>query len=376
MSRIKIIRPAALFLCVLLAISAIKPAFAADAGFRPDDEDLYFSALNEEIKEDVKTIEVSRGDFTLMSSCKGEIVYDNVTYCMNTLAEGSVRYVRMLVKNGDWVKRGDPIVEVSATVEEADLEALRTKIEVEEQNLDEFMSVNRELTEKYTRLISSSSSANERRMAELLLDRLVASYDDEYKARTKSIEQMVSNLDRLENMDSTLYITAEGEGEVREIYRYRNYDTIRYYGYVCMIVDTRSFSVRVPGGVAGLYYNMPVKVAQAQTNGAASLEGRVTTCKSSVLSPNLIGNVDHIEILGDPETFEYGSDVTVSFRSVDMKNVLVLDKNAVYLDSKGDYVYVYSNGNSIKRYIQKGGINATLVWIVGGLEEGDRVVIK
>ena len=136
MSRIKIIRPAALFLCVMLAIAAIRPAFAADAGFRPDDEDLYFSALNEEIKEDVKTIEVGRGDFTLMSSCKGEIVYDNVTYCMNTLAEGSVRYVRMLVKNGDWVKRGDPIVEVSATVEEADLESLRTQIAVEEQNLD------------------------------------------------------------------------------------------------------------------------------------------------------------------------------------------------------------------------------------------------
>ena len=76
------------------------------------------------------------------------------------------------------------------------------------------------------------------------------------------------------------------------------------------------------------------------------------------------------------ETFEYGSDVTVSYRSTDMKDVLVVNKSAVYHDSKGDYVYVYTNGNSIKRYVQTGGNNATVVWIVNGLVEGDLVVIK
>lgn len=376
MSRIKLIRPTALLLCILLAITAIKPAFAADSGFRPDDEDLYFSALNEEIKEDVKTIEVARGDFVVMSSCKAEIEYDRVSYVFNNLAEGSVKYVKMLVSSGDWVHRGDRLVQVSTTVETADLDALRTEIEVEEQNLEEFMSVNRELMDKYTRIIATSSNANERRMAELLYERLTASFEDEYDSRTKSIEQKISDLDRLENSDGTLYITAESEGEVREINRYRNGDTLRSWAYICTICDTRSFRVRVSGGVSGLYYNMPVTVTQAQSKGAASLEGRVTTCKSSVLAPNLIGSTDYIEILGDMETFEYGSDVTVSYRSTDMKDVLVVNKSAVYHDSKGDYVYVYTNGNSIKRYVQTGGNNATVVWIVNGLVEGDLVVIK
>ena len=376
MSRIKLIRPAALLLTAILAFSVITPAAGADSGFRPDDEDLYFSALNEEIKEDVKTIEVTRGDFTVMSSCKGEIEYDRVSYVFNNLEEGSVRYVKMLVSSGDWVHKGDRLVQVSTTVETADLEALRTQIEVEEQNLEEFMAVNRELMDKYTRIIATSSSANERRMAELLYDRLVAGFEDEYKARTKSIEQKVSDLDKLENSDGTLYITAESEGEVREINRYRNGDTLRSWAYICTICDTRTFRIRVSGGVSGLYYNMPVMVTQAQSKGAASIEGRVTTCKSSVLAPNLIGNTDYIEILGDMDTFEYGSDVTVSYRSVDMKDVLIVNKSAVYHDSKGDYVYVYTNGNSIKRYVQTGGNNASVVWIVNGLAEGDRVVIK
>ena len=142
MSRIKFIRPAALLLSFILAFSVITPAAGADSGFRPDDEDLYFSALNEEIKEDVRTIEVTRGDFTVMSSCKGEIVYDNVSYCFNTLQEGSVKYVKMLVSSGDWVQRGDRIMQVSTTVENADLEGLRAQIEVEEQKtLDETMEL-------------------------------------------------------------------------------------------------------------------------------------------------------------------------------------------------------------------------------------------
>ncbi len=376
MSRIKFIRPAALLLSVILAFSVITPAAGADSGFRPDDEDLYFSALNEEIKEDVRTIEVTRGDFTVMSSCKGEIVYDNVSYCFNTLQEGSVKYVKMLVSSGDWVQRGDRIMQVSTTVENADLEGLRAQIEVEEQNLDEYMAVYRELESKYTRIINTSANTNERRMAELLLERLETEYEDEYSSRTKNIEQMIANLDKLENSDGTHYITAEGEGEVREINRFRNGDTLRSYAYICTICDTRSFRVRVPGGVAGLCYNMPVRVTQGQTKGAVSLDGRVTTCKSSVLTPNLIGSTDYIEVEGDPGTFEYGSDVTVSYRSVDMKNVIVVDKSAVYHDSKGDYVYVYTNGNSIKRYVLSGGNNATVVWIVSGLNEGDRVVIK
>jgi len=121
---------------------------------------------------------------------------------------------------------------------------------------------------------------------------------------------------------------------------------------------------------------MSVLVSQAQSAGAVSLDGRVTTCKSSVLSPNLIGSTDYIEILGDMSLFDYGSDVTVSFRSIDMKNVPIADKSAVYHDNKGDYVYVYSNGNSLKRYVKTGGNNATVVWIVSGLEAGDTLVIK
>ena len=41
------------------------------------------------------------------------------------------------------------------------------------------MAVYRELESKYTRIINTSANTNERRMAELLLERLETEYEDE-----------------------------------------------------------------------------------------------------------------------------------------------------------------------------------------------------
>ena len=376
MLRTKLLRPAAAMLIASLFFGVMTPASASEISFRPDDEDLYFSALTEEIVEEVKTTEVYLGDFKVAASCRGEIVYDNVSYVMNTLEAGSVYYVKTLVSNGQWVKRGDPIMEVGTVVENADLEALQAEIDIAEQNLEEFMDVNKGLLDKYERLSIVSGNANERRTAQLLYERLLKTYQDEYDARVKEIESMTSQLILAENMSERLYITASIEGQVRDLNRFRNGETVRSYAYICTIYDTRNFKIRIPGAVSGLSYNMPVTVSQGQTKGAVSIEGRVTTCRNSVLAPSLIGNTDIIELTGDKSLFEYGSDVTVSYRSIDMKNVPVVKKNAVYHDSKRDYVYVRANGNSLKRYIMTGGINNELVWIVSGLNAGDIVVIK
>ena len=376
MSRIKFLRPAAAVIAASLFLGILTPVSAADNSFRPDDEDLYFSALTEEIVEEVKTAEVKLGDFRVAASCKGEIVYDNLAYCFNDLNVGTVYYSKTLVSNGQWVKRGDPIMEVTTVTEDADIEALQAEIDTAEKNLEEYMGVNKGLLDKYERLSATAAGANDRRTAKLLYERLLRTYEDEYESRVKEIESLTSQMTALENMSDKLYITAGIEGEVRDLYRYRPGEAIRNYGFICSINDTRSFRVRVPGSVTGLTYNMQVIVTQGQTKGAVSLDGRVTTCRNSLLSPSLIGNTDYIEITGDMSLFEYGSDVTVSFRSIDMTNVPVIAKNAVYHDSKGDFVYVRSDGNSLKRYIKTGGINAEVVWIVSGLSAGDIVEIK
>ena len=376
MLRTELLRLAAAAVIASLFIGILTPVNASENSFRPDDEDLYFSALTEEIVEEVKTTEVYSGDFRVNASCRGEIVYDNVSYVFNTLEAGNVYYVKTLVSNGQWVKRGDPIMEVGTVVENADIEALQAQIEIAEQNLEEFMDVNKGLLDKYERLALGSGNANDRRIAQLLRERLLKSYQDEYDARVKDIESMTSQLVQAENMSDRLYITAGIEGEVRDLSRFRNGETVRNYAFICSICDTRSFKIHVPGAVSGLGYNMPVTVTQGQTKGAVSIEGRVRTCRNSILAPSLIGNTDIIEITGDMSLFEYGSDVTISYRSIDMKNVPVVKKNAVYHDAKGDYVYVRSDGNSLKRYIMTGGINNELVWIVNGLKAGDTVVIK
>ncbi len=369
------LRPAALLMSVLVLLFAVAPLRAEGSGFRPDNEELYFSALTDEIREEVKTGTVYIGDFVQVSTCRGDIIYDNETYCVNRL-EGNVRYLQTMVTNGQWVKRGDPLIRVVRESEDGDIGNLRSEIESLEQNLEEYISVNLGLLEKYADLKVHAASVNDRRIAGLLYERLERAYKKEYEARLEEIDELCGRMNNLERDGEELFIAAESEGEVRDLARFKSRDMIWNYAYICRICDTRSFRVRVSGGASGLGYNMPVTVTQAQNEGAVSVEGIVRTCRSAVLSPGLIGNDDIIEITGDPAAFGYGRDVTVSYKAVDVKGVVLVDRNAVYFDDKGDYVYILSNGSRMKRYIKKGATGSSSVWVLSGLSEGDIVIIK
>lgn len=377
MLKTKLLRTVSAGLCIMLMLCVSAPVSAATTGFRPDDEDLYFSALTQEIVEEVLTTEVYRSDFVLNYSCKGEIEYANVSYCMNDLPYSSVNFVRYLASNGDYVKRGDPIAEVRVSIESIALDELALEIETLEENLENYMSVNKALLKYYEDIEADPSQpASERKTAQLLYDRLSIEYEEERSDREEDIAKLRGQYDTYEAMSPQQYITAPASGIVYGLYRYRNYDSLGNYAYLCMIYDTSDVRIRVSGSNDQMHYNMPVTVAQSRSGGVVSLEGRVTTCHSSVLSPNLVGNVDYIEVDGDPNIFAIGDDVTIKFKAVDVKDALVVKKEAVYSDSKGDYVFLYTNGSSLKRYILKGNANTDLVWVVNGLEEGDEVVIK
>lgn len=360
-------------LCLLIVLGC---SYASASDFRPDNEELYFGALNEEIVEHVSYEEVRKGDFTINMSCKGGLEYDNVYYIMNTVPMGTVTFGKYLVKSGDAVRKGDPICSIRIAADTSKMNELTEKIALAGENLEAYSEVNEELLNDYMYAAENAKSEADRRLGKLLYDRLRVNYDEELAKRLDEIEDMQAELDMLMEVSETAYIEADGDGVIASLARFSTGQTVKSYAYIAMIVDPASAKVVVNGGADCLNYNAEVSLVQSSSGTNVELKGRVVSCKSATLSPNLISRRDVIEIYGDPALFTVGKDVTVKVKSVQMEKAVIVSKNAVKHDNNGNFVYLLNGNSAIKRYVVTGGTNASDTWIVRGLSEGDRVVIK
>lgn len=370
MSRIKHLRVPALILAITMMIAST-PSIAAQ-----DDEELYLDAVNHIVTRNITTAPVTKGTFIINGSCKAQITCTNVSYISNTISGNNITFSTFLVKNGQRVENGDPIVELNVSVDEVDIESLTLQLTTAEENLEQYIDVNNALLRDYEKRIENAATASERKTAQLLYDRLSVSFEEEKERRTAEIESLRNTYSNNTEKKGKEYIYAPMSGVVNGLNRFRKGDKIGNYTYFGAIYDTDSVHISVSGGNDQLAYNMPVSIVQGSGQTLITVDGVVTSNKNATLAPNLIGRNDYIEILGDPAVLDLGSDVTLRFQTVTMENALMVPKKAVSNDSGGDYVYRYENGMSIKQYILTGGLNPESIWVVDGLSEGDLVVIN
>ena len=372
MLRIDIKKPVAVFLTLITVMLSTVPATGAD---RDNNNELYFGALENEVVENVQTGKVTKGDFIVNAACKASIQYENISYVFNDIEYGTVQYVDMLASVGSTVERGQPLVEVNVSIDSEAISQLESKIEVLEDSLDSYISTNTQLLKRYEELAANSASAADRRVAQLLYDRLSVNYNDELQRREDEIEAQKATLTSYRSVQETQYIMAPATGQISNISRLWRGQTLDRYAFICSIYDTEHVLLTVTNGGDDLSYNQIVYAVNPKTGGNELIPGRVTSCVSPVLSSNLVGKTKYIELLEDPSGLKINEDVSIRYESQHTKNALLVPKKAVESDLGGDFVYLYVDGHQFKKYFISGGSNAEYYWAVIGLEEGDTVVL-
>ena len=375
MLRIDIRKALAISVASFTLLSSVCPVYGADGGTRYGDPDLYFEALENEVRENITLETVRKGDFVVNSSCRARVEYDNITYAFNTVSTGNAVVDEILVSTGQDVQRGDPIATVSVSIDSKTVEELEVSIKSYEEMIENYTYTNGALLKRYQELAENSASPTDRRVAQLLYDRLSVSYKDELSSREDRLESMKSELSNYNNIIETQYIKAPASGRVGNIVRRSWGDSIGYYGYICSIYDVQNVRLRVTSGGSDLSFNQRVSIV-LNGNNSKTIPGRVTTCLSSALSSNLVGNVNYIEVLGDPSSIGLDDEMTVRYEAQRVKDALLVSRNAIRSDDGGYYVFVYRDGRQYKQYVVSGGFNSSDHWIVSGVEEGDQIVVN
>ena len=369
MSRAKWVKKA---LCLFLVFAFM---LMPSVGSHADGEDvLYFGALDESIAQNVKTASVEKGEFYVTGAVQASLEFPSQQMVFCDIREGTVRFKEFMVGQGDTVKKGDPIARISVTVDEIEKEEVELNLNAAKNNLEEYILDTRLLLNQY-KVASQTGTEKERKLAQLSYDRLEATFKSEVEKRETRIDEYTLRLDRIEELASTEFIYSPTDGVIGYMNRFRNNDVISYWPPLCVINDPTKVRVVVEGGSDLLRYNMPVKVVQTVNGKSVELTGRVITLKSAASSVNLMAQSDIVEVYGDTTKLRPGSEVSVRFDKIYVDDALMVPRTAVKSDKKGNYVNVYVNGFSSKRYVVIGGADGTRNWVVSGVEEGDVLIL-
>ena len=163
-------------LCLtLVLILAVMPATGGSAA---EDDVLYFGALEESIAQNVKTATVEKGVFFVNGAISAELDFTSNQMVFNDIREGTVHFQEFLVSQGDIVKKGDPLVRISITVDEIEKEEVELNLEAAKKNLEEYIADTTLLLDQYKKA-SQTGSERDRKLAELSYERLLNTFKKE-----------------------------------------------------------------------------------------------------------------------------------------------------------------------------------------------------
>lgn len=366
-----------IMLCVMLsAVIALSSTMTGDVFAEEAGNDLYFGAMEEKIEQKLETTKVEQEEFFVTGAATGTVRYNNVSYVINEITEGKVRFQEFLVGTGNTVKKGDPVARISIELDNSEVELLKLNREIIEDDIDNYISDTGKLLEVYKDKAENGAGEEERKLGRLAYEKL----NDEYQKKISEMEDRITEtstrIDMLEDIIGTEYIYAGMDGVIGNTNWLMRGSTIEPYTYICSIYDKSDITVVVEGGNDLLRYNMPVKLYQTNGGNQIELTGKVRTLKSTAISTNLTARDDIIEVYGDPTELQVNKDIVIRFDKVYVPDALTVLKTAVHTDNKGSYVNLLINGYSSKRYVVVGGTGAQKCWIASGVSEGDTVILN
>lgn len=280
---------------------------------------------------------------------------------------------KVYVSEGDYVKKGDLLVELQADSLEKDIARLEYNI-ARNKLLLSYLDTNEDI-DRQAQWVSYlfgqylSDDANQE-----ALDRIHANYEKQRENYNDTIEfdEMDLKAKKKELKESRIY--AQFDGLVYDIKDRLQGSTSKDGEVIMTIVDNSEciFEAKSPQYAhlfkEGEVYELPINY------GTTSGVFEITPFNMSEW-----GDVQTFTVLSSPDnvSLDVGAFGTMTIASMSAENVLCLPKGTVFDADGKQYVYVVNSDNMREvKFIETGLVGDTSIEIVSGLSEGEKVVKK
>jgi len=322
-----------------------------------------------------KTTTVERGEYKKTMNASASIHYTN-TFVIRY--EGAAaRFVEYNVKKNDEVKVGDLLATFHVERDEISIASMNLDIERTQESFEAGRLDYEKQLEDKTKQMLEAEDVYTREIRRLELEKINVRYEKYVYEMQNSISDKKDNLEKLLETYENTRVYSTVEGIISEL-TYLKSNQYVYDGTQLMVLyDPSEFEFRVSNG-AGLRYNMEVTVAVGNTKNRVTGKGRVVASPMALPGSKGAGEA-YVRVEEYDETQEIKSlnSPTVTYDSVYLGNVFVVDRKAVTLYGGKNYVYKLSeNGMVSKRYVNYAfGSSATGALIIDGVTEGEKLII-
>ncbi|MCC3373312.1 efflux RND transporter periplasmic adaptor subunit [Cohnella sp. REN36] len=335
------------------ALSIAIGAALAGCSLLPKEEPALAPPLVKPAKENYQTVKVQKGTITnaITQVASFESVHTEVAQFTGT----GGRVEKILVRSGDQVKKGDPLVQLvmndlDLQVKEQELALARAKYALRQQQ---------------------------------------GSHGDEDALKIAGLQVQVEQIkyDRLYSQYSNKFLKSEMEGQVVFVEDLKPGDYVDTYQTLVVVADPTQLqlSARVDSAdrVKGVDVGFPVEVTINDGGKQTALKGKVVQTPSSApqtLNKDLAERYSktlYISVDKLPDNVEIGTMADIKIITEQKDNVLKIPRSGLRSFMGRNFVRVLEDGNKLREIDVQPGISAsTEVEIVQGLAEGDNVVLQ
>ncbi|MBQ8955072.1 MAG: hypothetical protein IJ048_13260 [Clostridia bacterium] len=323
----------------------------------------------DEVKYTTSTAE--KGEF-VKTVTMGASEYYPLIVTVNYKGDPAV-YAETLVKRGQEVRKGDPLLRVTVLYDAVQMAELELACQRAEEAFQEGVKARQEAVDALERALAAETDEYERRVCAQRLKKQKLALEQYIYQQEYALEDRRAQIDELNQRHEADMVYAPMDGVVTDLTYFKEGDRLYNGTTVCQVSSQDVMLLAVRDG--RLRYGMAVGIETGANKDKTYLTGRVVAasdCLDGVVS-------DYALVEVDPEPSLEGLKWRATKISADaarLEDVLMISRKAVTLNG-GNYVVtkLTEDGVTQKRFINQGLMTVSDVWVVQGLEEGDVVII-
>ena len=325
--------------------------------------------VQEQINYKTETVRIDDYVKTISNSAT---LYYPMTYSVH-FESSNAKFVEYAVKRGDAVKKGDVLARFTIGGSNVQLTRMELALARAEESMVKGIQDRKEKIARTRADIASATDAYEREIGELSLRKLEIELEQyEYRQQYSIDNQKAALAEELDRRRTDVLVSPV-DGVVTELAYKKIDDSVSAGEKLVTICDENIVLLRVDNGSVGFRYNMPVTVSVGAGKQQTTLTGRVVAADNAIAESERTG---HAFIQLDPYDPEINlRNLKISGSQVLLEDVAVVARKAVTLENGKYFVTKLVNGMVQKRYIEYGLGNASGVWIMNGVSEGDTLVV-
>lgn len=289
----------------------------------------------------------------------------------------------VMVRDGDWVSEGEPLITFERQVPAADLARLELE---QERLLSRQKAEQAALTASLTDLKSSTEQNNSVRREIERLEIRLRSLQSEHETQADSLVRQIAELSAMYETDT---LTSPMEGIIVNVASLRAGELVQADQRLITMRDPREAYFVIEGSGDGFHYGQELELQFGFANAPQFINAKV------ILAPELseLRTIQQATVLEvspddlreaalnnekDPDTYSIGdlNNIRLTAYSTNLSNVLTVPRSAVNHGAGKHYVYILEDNVLRRRYFQKGADDLANVQVISGLEAGQTLVIR